>query len=252
MRFLWIVIFFTWPIYAQGNTLQIASSAYAPFVDSDGEGIAADIIRAAYKSVSVDSKFLIFPFARSVHSFSRGESKVGFFDETTLAAKSTKEFQCVPFFAYEAVLFSKAKIETKSGKKLSVGLLRGNPFEEKLLRSQGLRLNPVNTLEAMIKLLHLNRVDLISTVKLTGYSVIRRILPTEEWEAFQVHAKPYYRGKAGLCYGKGMEKLRNQFIQGLKKLRSSGEFERLAKRGLKKHLIGDLDSYYKTYWHNVK
>ena len=205
------------------------------------------MIVAAYKNQGKTASIDIVPFGRSIHDFLLGKYPFGFFDENTLKTVDANQHKCVPFFKYHAVLFynkmSNQKFSTEttlsSLKGRYVGMLNGNEHERIVLEKLGLIVVAASSHRALFKMLELNRIQYVSTVALSGLAAIYKHFPQNQRSQFSVWGKPYYEGKAGLCFHHKLgDSLKQDFEKFMVALNRSGEFKSLAMKRLNK-IVGD-------------
>ena len=93
------------------------------------------------------------------------------------------------------------------------------------------------------------RIDLASTVDLTGYKIIKKYLDKSSLDDLSVLGGPYYVGEAGLCFsGTSKEKDRAFFEHGLKMLKASGKYKSIVMAELNEILERGISKYYKEFW----
>lgn len=223
---------------AQVLTLVAAADPYPPYVDSHvpGEGLAMEIVRAAYKTQGYTVKLKIMPWMRAEKGVLEGRYDILVSVWRTDAR--AKEMLFSTPYAVSKIKFIKRKdnpfeytgLESLNGKR--VGVIRGYGYNDAFNAATAFTREEVPTMENNINKLLLKRIDLTLEDEMTAKLLIRTMGP--EVEA-QLDFTSNALANNPLHVAASLKHPRNKdiieaFNRGLLAIKADGSFLAIAKR----------------------
>ncbi len=174
-----------WPllIWGQEITLVAAADRYPPYVDPQmpGEGLAMEIVRAAFKTQGYNVKLETIPWARAEKGVSEGRYDI-LVDVWRTEAR-TKEFLFSAPYAVSKIKFIKRKdnpfeftgMDSLSG--LHIGVVRGYGYSDAFNAATTFTREEVPSMEHNLNKLLLKRIDLTLEDEIAARSLMRQMAP---------------------------------------------------------------------------
>lgn len=229
-----------WPLIAgaQERTLIAAADPYPPYVDPQvpGQGLAMEIVRAAYKTQGYTVKLEMMPWVRAEKGVSEGRYDI-LVDVWRTEARA-KELLFSTAYAVSKVKFIKRKenpfeftgLDSLSGKR--IGVIRGYGYSDAFNAATTFTREEVPSMEHNINKLLLKRIDLTLEDEITAKGLIRKMGPkVEEQLDFTANAlanNPLYVA-AGLKHPRNKDII-EAFNRGLLAIKADGSFLAIEKR----------------------
>ena len=169
-----------WPLltWGQENILVAAADPYPPYVDpqAPGEGLAMEIVRAAFKTQGYTIKLEIMPWVRAEKGVSEGRYDI-LVDVWRTEARVKELLFTVPY-AVSKIKFIKRKdnpfeftgLESLNG--LRVGVIRGYGYSDAFNKAPNFSREEVTSMEHNINKLLLKRIDLTLEDEIAARSVL--------------------------------------------------------------------------------
>ena len=229
-----------WPLttWAQERTLIAAADPYPPYVDpqAPGEGLAMEIVRAAYKNQGYTVKLEMMPWVRAEKAVSEGRYDI-LVDVWRTEAR-TKELLFSTAYAISKIKFIKRKdnpfeftgMESLSGKR--VGVIRGYGYSDAFNAATHFTRDEVPSMDHNINKLLLKRIDLTLEDENTAKVLIQKLGPKVaqqlDFTANALASNPLYLA-AGLKNPRHKE-IVEAFNRGLVAIKANGSFLAIEKR----------------------
>lgn len=223
---------------AQEKTLVAVSDSYPPYVDpqAPGEGLAMEIVRAAYKTQGYTVTLKIMPWLRAEKSVVEGLCDI--LVSVWRTDSRAKEMLFSAPYAVSKIKFIKRKdnpfeytgLESLNGKR--VGVIRGYAYSNAFNNATGFTREDVPRMEFNINKLLLKRIDLTLEDEMAAKVLLQRLGPTVEQQVdFTNNAlasNPQY-------VSAGFKNPRNKdiieaFNRGLHAIKADGSFLAIEKR----------------------
>ena len=176
-----------WPLLTWGQqmTLVAAADPYPPYVypQAPGEGLAMEIVRAAFKTQGYAVKLEIMPWVRAEKGVSDGRYDI-LVDVWRTEAR-LKEFMFTVPYAVSRIKFIKRKdnpfeftgLASLNG--LRVGVIRGYGYSDAFNKAGTFVRDEVPSLENNLNKLLVRRIDLTLEDEITARSVLRQMDPKQ-------------------------------------------------------------------------
>lgn len=221
--------------YAYAEEFIVNTADLPPFCHEEGgkqEGIAIDMLRAVSKATGIAFNIRFLPWKRAQIETQAASDHL--IIPLTRTLEREKNYQWIaPLGSYNFVIVTRSDRQPprtiEDVKKLSVGVLRGNPMDTLLPRLGFTNLKPGYTEEALAKLLLGNRIDAWVVADIVAKDVYRKVggnpadlrLGVKIGETMWVHlgASPQFP-----------QAERKRIADELDRLRASGEAERIINR----------------------
>jgi len=227
---------------AHAETITVAAEddwppySYAQPGQSEPQGVAPRIVRAAFKTQGIEVRFVVLPFARCLLEAEKGRV-VGCFNVTrTRNNENTFVWHPTPMFEEELAIFGRVDASRPApagwlgptdlrGRR--VGITLGYTYPSELLRDPAVRLVEANSDTSSLRMLAAGRIDHALVNTLPAYHRLSQ-LPDLQGRVARV-------GRVSmdgfwLSFSKAHTdgpRLAGVFEQGLQSLRRSGEHARL-------------------------
>jgi len=209
---------------------------WAPYTSQkDDKGkISEIIVTEAFKLENIDVQYEYYPWKRSYRSVKEGMA-VGTFPWYYSEQKEkdfivTKEFLIrtkTVFFHLKSLKFHWESYEDL--KKYAVGGTIGYTGTA-LLKDKGLQVQLVPREELNYKKMIKHRIDITASSIVVGVQLINKLFSKQERTLFTYHPKALFDSKMYMLISKKIpnaQKLADSFDKGLKKLKDSGEYDRI-------------------------
>ena len=225
-------------VWAQERTLIAAADPYPPYVDpqTPGDGLAMEIVRAAYKTQGYTVKLEIMPWVRAEKGVSEGRYDI-LVDVWRTEARA-KELLFSTAYAISKVKFIKRKdnpfeftgLESLNGKR--VGVIRGYGYSDAFNAATTFTREEVPSMAHNINKVLLKRIDLTLEDEITAKLLIHKMGPkVQEQLDFASNAlasNPLYVA-AGLKHPRHKD-IVEAFNRGLLAIKADGSFLAIEKR----------------------
>lgn len=228
------------PLLAGGQerTLIAAADPYPPYVDPQvpGEGLAMEIVRAAFKTQGYTVKLEMMPWVRVEKGVSEGRFDI-LVDVWRTEARAKELLFSTPY-AISKIKFIKRKenpfeytgLESLAGK--SIGVIRGYGYSDAFNAATTFTREEVPSMEHNINKLLIKRIDLTLEDEITAKGLIRKMGPKVEAQLdFTANAlanNPLYVA-AGLKHPRHKDII-DAFNRGLLAIKADGSFLAIEKR----------------------
>lgn len=159
-------LFFLTDAYASQLEIAVEDEA-GPWSNKDGTGYANDVVRAAFKAVGVEAKFVVVPYARCKEMAINGLIAACFSTSPEPGIHEGVSLSDEPLFYLHVDYFQNFKkpLEIQSEKAFQketiIGIVNGYEYPESImkLKEQGVILEEANSEEANLEKLALGRID---------------------------------------------------------------------------------------------
>ncbi len=235
-----LFLMLTSPCIAQGKTISISSSDWAPWTGKNlpHGGFVNHVVVEAFKRAGYTATVSFYPWPRAYELAVHGEVEASSFwyknkarqEECFYSDPINKEE--VVFFHLRGKLFPKWN-DLMDLKNMSFAVNTGVTYTDEFwaLSHRGfLKFHKSNTHEENFAKLLLGRVDAFPASKIMGLAVLKEHFTTEEQRHVVCAEKPLTVCNGYLIFGKETPespKLVEAFNKGLKKLRKEGTYESL-------------------------
>lgn len=228
-------------VYAEA--IKVVTDNYPPYtITADGKvsgGVYVDLLNAILKDSGVSAEYLAVPWKRATLMAESGEA------EATMPWFKTPEREAVFQFS-DPIVIATNRIFIKKGGALPANLdwktyadfkpyrfggTTGYWYEEGF-KAAGVPLESVAKDDQNIQKLEAGRIDAFITDELVGTALIKKLFPGREGE-FATADKPDSVAPSFIMVGKklpGSAKLIETINDGLKKIKASGEYDRIVAR----------------------
>lgn len=230
-------------VAAQAPTLTFAVSEWSPYTEAaPGEGLAAELVRAACSAAGLNSEFTAVPWPRAEIMVLRGRSFASF----PYPRQAVRE----PNFLHsDAIIESSVVIvvnrnnprteafsysgNPEAFKGFSVGTTEGSIEVALPLKTAGARVEETPTPDPSILKLEMLRIDFVVDEARVANSAIARLYPDGN-DALEILPVPFIeRIEYGLLASREFpdaERLLERFNGGLRAIRADGTWSRILKR----------------------
>jgi polar amino acid transport system substrate-binding protein len=223
---------------AQERTLIAAADPYPPYVDPQvpGEGLAMEVVRAAFKTQGYTVKLEMMPWVRAEKGVSEGRYDI-LVDVWRTEARA-KELMFSTAYATSKIKFIKRKenpfeftgLDSLAGKR--VGVIRGYGYSDAFNAATNFTREEVPSMEHNLNKLLINRIDLTLEDEITAKGLIQKMGPkVGEQLAFtsnSLASNPLYVA-AGLKHPRHKDII-EAFNRGLQAIKADGVFQAIEKR----------------------
>ncbi|MBN2651471.1 MAG: transporter substrate-binding domain-containing protein [Spirochaetales bacterium] len=228
-------------VFASSKVITAAADPWPPFIidDNDSQGLAMEIIRAAYKTQGYEVVMNIVPWARAEIGVRNGTYDL--LPPTWYTEERSKVFDFSDAYAYNQVKFIKRKgdlfvytdISDLTGK--VIGVVRGYGYDDAFSTATNFKKYESADFITNIKMLVANRLDLTIEDEIVARSVIQQedpaLLDQIEFVDRPLSKKPLYLA-VGLQNPRCKE-LISAFNKGLKVIKADGTYSKIvAKYGI--------------------
>ncbi len=240
MRKVLLLVMLCLPLLAGGQeqTLVAAADPYPPYVDPSApmQGLAMEIVRAAYKTQGYTVKLEIMPWTRAEKGVSEGRYDI-LVDVWRTEAR-TKELLFSTPYAVSKIKFIKRKdnpfeytgLESLAGKR--IGVIRGYGYNDAFNSANSFTREEVPSMELNFNKLVLKRIDLTLEDEITAKGLLRKLEPSVadqlDFTANALASNPLYVA-AGLKHPRRKE-IVEAFNRGLSAIKADGTFLAIEKR----------------------
>jgi len=225
------------------EVIKVASGNWEPFNSKreKNANIAELLVDAAFKLEGIDTKYAYFPWKRSYSNVQKGKHDISFPWIKNEARQKDFLFNNVPLITEKTVFFHLKDLDFdwkdyNDLKKYKIGGTNGYA-SNKVLASNGINVDIVGTEELNYKKLLKGRIDLYPGAFFVGYYQINRLFGPAKSAMFTNHSKPMTVDDYYVLFNKNNPKSK-EWIQkldsGLRKLKTSGEYDRLVDQVLLK------------------
>ena len=222
---------------ARESVLIAAEDDWAPYSsiksDKSGpEGLAPELVTAAFDEMGFDVEYLTVPFARCMHYAETGRT-VGCFNATIVQGnRDTFHWHSTPMFTEELAIFARNEVTTDNlsladleGE--TVSLTIGYTYPTHFLKNNLINKFPVNSDDYQIRMLATGRVDYALLNTMPAY--------------YRIHADPTFQGKIRrvgqisedgfwVAFSKNHpdgKRMAEVFEKGLDQLHENGRYEKI-------------------------
>lgn len=228
----------TWEACATTH-IRLAVGEWAPYTSQeDAQGkLLEEVTSRAFELEGITVEYAYFPWKRSYVLALNGEM------DGTLpwnnSAERSQQFH-VPmtslvkdenvFFHLKSTPFDWNRLEDI--RNYRVGVTIGYQ-EEAAYKAAGIRADAVSSEELNFKKMRLGRIDVYQTSKQVGYVTLAKIFTPAELSLFTHHPKVVYESEFFVLFSRKTARgkyLAERFDAGLRKLKASGEYDRILAR----------------------
>jgi len=234
-----ISLFFLNLTYVNANdTIRISNGEWPPYLSKDLKkyGVTSHIVQEAFALENINVKYEWFPWKRALHMAKVGEINA------SIAWSKTKEREKdflfsdviingnVVFFHLKSQTFDWNSFEDLED--IRIGSIFGYQYGNKIQEIKAIPNTDVFEVENEKKLFQMllkKRFHAVIINLDVGYGVLNKYFTKDELASITYHKKPFHDEKLRLLFSKKMnenEELIRQFNKGLKRLKSSGVFEK--------------------------
>ena len=224
--------------WSHAQTLIAAADPYPPYVDTNlpGDGLAMEIVRAAFKTQGYNVKLEIMPWARAEKGVVDGRYDI-LVDVWRTEARA-KELLFSNAYAVSKIKFIKRKenpfefngLESLRAKR--IGVIRGYGYSDAFNSATHFSREEVPRMELNINKLMLKRIDLTLEDEITAKELIHKMGPKVEsqldFTANALASNPLYVA-AGLKHPRHKD-ITDAFNRGLLAIKADGSFLAIEKR----------------------
>ena len=218
------------------ETLTIEAFDYPPiYQDAADQGLACELVSAAFAAVNVDVKYQFVPVLRMIQDLSEGTStaciggSILFGDEAVRPKVriSAPFLYVVQTFVYDTRRYPQG-IAFSSLDKLSayrIGVLNGSGIMRFLSQTKRLNLVENKIHDGSAKQLYTNRIDLWAIVDLTGLLYMQSLFPDEA--KYYRTTKPFQKGDISLVVSQARDpegRYSRLFASGLEVIKRKGVY----------------------------
>jgi len=234
-----ISLFFLNLTYINANdTIRISNGEWPPYLSKDLKkyGVTSHIVQEAFALENINVKYEWFPWKRALHMAEVGEINA------SIAWSKTKEREKnflfsdviiegnVVFFHLKSQKFDWSNF--KDLKNLRIGNIIGYKYENKIQEIINIKdtdIFEVIDAKKLFQMLLKGRFHAVIINLDVGYGILNKYFTKDEIDSITFHKKPFHDEKLRLLFSKKMnenEELLQQFNKGLKRLKSSGVFDK--------------------------
>ena len=219
------------------ETIRLTNGEWPPYLSENlkHNGVASHIVESAFKNVGVTVKYGFFPWKRAYILAERGDwdgsavwtpteerKQVFYFSDPV--ANDTTVFFHLRSFQFDWKNYSDLK-------DLRIGATLSYDYGELFAKGEKdgtIKVDRTAKDEVSFKKLLKKRIDIFACNLDVGYSLLHKLYPPETVSLFTNHPKAVKEAPLVLLLSKKVEKnkrLIKQFNEGLKKLKSSGQYD---------------------------
>jgi polar amino acid transport system substrate-binding protein len=227
------------------NKVRLAIMEYPPLIGEmlDGYGIEPTIVTAAFREISVDVEYVFFPPARTYQA-----AKEGLYDGTLgwvwSEERETEFYYSDPIFQAPLQLFHLKEFrfhweKISDLKGIPIGITVKNYYGPEFHRAMDAGILTVDEASKDVvqfdKLLR-HRIKLYPMNYYTGYYLIREKFNPEQAALFIHHPRPLKTSEYHVIFSRAVkenETIMKRFNHGLRKLKESGEYDRIVAEYMK-------------------
>jgi len=212
------------------NTILVAHHYYPPYYNKRGEGLAAELFRAAFGKSGISVEFRSVPIGRplslllnkEVDAISPGRLSIP--DALKESTISVDVFNVLLTWVYfEPNFTTREPPSLGSLLDFKVGLLNQSPWHE-LHKAQGLNLFGITYPEQGIKMLRNSRIDVYESTVLSGLFLTGNLFAKDAHKFKYITREPAAVGLSFLNSTARQRSLAQAFTQGLNRIISSGKY----------------------------
>ena len=221
------------------ETIRLAVGEWAPYTSqSDAQGkLLEEVTSQALGLEGISVEYVYYPWKRSYLLAASGE-----FDGTLPWNKSAERSQLFffpraslikdenVFFHLKTTRFDWTQLEDL--RNFRVGVTIGYQ-EEASYKAAGIKAEAVSSEELNFRKMRLGRIDVYQTSRHVGYDTLAKLFTPTEMGLFTHHPKVVYESEYYVLFSKKTPRgkhLAERFDSGLKKLKSSGEYDKILSR----------------------
>lgn len=220
------------------DDVPITAFHYPPYMDESlhDKGLFCRLVAEAYRAAGLNPVFRFYPLRRSTALVHSGEQLCQLGTLWNFPNDSRGDLEALPVFYYRVVgFYLKERIgkitfkNTDDLKKYRIGVIMGSS-DAQILKNAGLDVHEVPSMELIFDMLyHKKRFDMVTTVELSGLSLIRRRYPNdvERWAM----TTDTIQGLIGqIVFSKkypNYQKYRDTFKSGFETIRENGVFRQV-------------------------
>ncbi len=193
-----------WPLLIWGQEVALVAAAdpYPPYVDPQvpGDGLAMEIVRAAFKTQGYNVKLEIIPWARAEKGV--GEGRYDILVDVWRTEARAREFLFSVPYAVSKVKFIKRRdnpfeftgMDSLAG--LRIGVVRGYGYSDAFNKATTFTRDEVPSMEHNLNKLLLKRIDLTLEDEITAKSLMRQMDPKQaeqlDFTSNELSSNPLY------------------------------------------------------------
>ncbi len=222
-----------------GNKVRLALMEYPPLigVKLEGSGIEPIIVTAAFKKVNVDVEYVFFPPARTYQAAEKGvyDGTLGWVwsEEREKSFNYSDPVFQAPLLLFHLKEFSFDWETIDDLRGIPIGITAKNYYGPEF--HQAMDAGILTTDEASKDVIQFDkllrhRIKLYPMNYYTGYYLIREKFIREQAALFTHHSRPLKTSVYHVLFSKAVEEneaMVEQFNQGLRQLKESGEYDRI-------------------------
>lgn len=209
-----------------------APYAYAVAGQSEPQGLAPQLVRAAFQTQGVQVQFKVLPFSRCLHETEVGHL-VGCFDTTrTTENQAHFHWHATPLFQEELGIFARS---APSGRAITesdlvgrtVGITVGYTYPTSFMRHPGIRRQVAVSDANLLRMLAAGRVDYVLVNTLPAQHLLRQMpdLQNKVWRVGAISMDSFWLSFSK-AHPQGL-RLSGVFEKGLQALLASGQYQRM-------------------------
>jgi len=231
-------------LYADNPTISLATGEWAPYTSQDmvGHGVFTEIVKAIFEEIGIEPLYTFYPWKRAEYLVKEGSAFAAFPYFQTDERKKIFYFSAPVMISTGRLFYLKRnfpngidykKLDELASYKISgvLGYWYETPFKE-----AHLNVEYVVSDEQSIKKLYLDRVELVASEELVGWSLIKHLYPKEA-SLFGTIDPPLNQDELRLMISKNYPnaiELTKRFNSGLEAIRKNGILSQiLAKHGVR-------------------
>jgi polar amino acid transport system substrate-binding protein len=226
--------------YAQNGTIEVVCEDFAPYFSASlpNDGILGGIVREAFKNAGYQVHINYIPYARAVMYIKEGKYPVNLGTWSVFANDPEKVnisyVSCFNvawrFFSYDKPVPQYKELKDLKGFKIGTYL---GAMDNPIFAENGLKVEEKTNMDSLVKMLQMNRLDLVSITDAAFIQKAKELFPTEI-EKFKFE-KPWIVVDGSVMFSNkhpdGL-KFYKIFLEESKKLNSSG------------YILSSLEKYY--------
>ena len=215
--------------------LTILAMEYPPYESSTlpSDGIAGEILDHIFAQMGIEDAFEYQPLKRAVYNIVTGQNHFFVGNLSFFTEEERKNLMLLPFvnirmvFFYDKTRYAEGiNFDTlEQLKDYQIGILAGG-FEKDMLVNAQLTVHEISSYEGLFQTMNAGRIDLCTSLDISGLEMIRRLFPGEE-QTFGIIAKPLTSIPAGLILSKNLPNYQEfiaQYQQGFEAIKANGTY----------------------------
>ncbi|MDX1693116.1 MAG: transporter substrate-binding domain-containing protein [Ketobacteraceae bacterium] len=221
-----------------GQTIDIVTDSWAPYAfekDNRVVGSDVDIVREVFRKMGINANIRLLPWKRCINQVKSLQADAILAISVTEERKAFLHYPEEPVSEGVTVFFKKAGSDIRSvnidnPENLDVGAMLGYHYCEELDDSRLIKnATRVPTLEQLLSMLALGRIDLAVEVELVGMYKARAMGLSDKLSI--VADTEYCQGGNYLAFAKkpGYEELATRFAEELKKFKTTDAYQQIIK-----------------------